>query len=186
MRAHRLPSNLSGVAIQRPWRVRTPNYDLGGIASISLYYTSIFFIMLYYMFWLFRVLVRIFHHAMCIPAPVPVVSEPVFGVCARVSMSHVRVPWHSARRKDRCTAVQGVSLGPHKVALNHGIIRGLYLQVRPLRAHGLPSNISGGRDSPALACPGAELRFGENNIFLFLLSFTLIYIHCYILLSYLS
>ena len=38
----------------------------------------------------FLALVRIFHHAMCIPAPVPVVSEPVFGVCARVSMSHVR------------------------------------------------------------------------------------------------
>ena len=36
------------------------------------------------------ILMEIYHHAMCIPAPVPVVSVPVFGVCARVSMSHVR------------------------------------------------------------------------------------------------
>ena len=49
-----------------------------------------FFIMLYFWLWLFLVLVRMFHHAMRIPAPVPVVSDPVFGVSARVSMSHVR------------------------------------------------------------------------------------------------
>ena len=45
---------------------------------------------IYFVFIFIMILVRIYHHAMCIPAPVPVVSEPVFGVCARVSMSHVR------------------------------------------------------------------------------------------------
>ena len=61
----------------------------------------------------FLVLVKIYHHAMCIPAPVPVVSVPVIGVCALVSMSRVRVPWHSVRQQDRYTAVQRVPLGLH-------------------------------------------------------------------------
>ena len=89
------------------------------------------------------VLMKIYHHAMCIPAPVPVVSVPVLGVYARVSMSHVRDPWQIARRKDSCTAVQRVPLGPHKAPLNHGIIRGWYQQVRSMRAHHLSSNLSG-------------------------------------------
>ena len=58
------------------------------------------------------------------PPPVPAVSVPVIGVCARVSMSHVHVPWHPARQQDRYTAVQRAPLDPHKAPIDHGIIRG--------------------------------------------------------------
>ena len=109
-----------------------------------------FFIILYYLLWFFLVLVRIFHHAMCIPAPVPVVSEPVTGVCARGVCT---CDWCL------CPCVH-VSCPCNPWLIPTGAI---------CTGPSLAQQSERGRDSPALACPDAKLRFGENNIFLALI-----------------